>query len=96
MKNNQHRTSDQTTDLSAARDVHGEAHPQVQVERQRLINETLASDLTGMSVAWFQRKRWSGDGPPYRKIGSAVRYQLGELLDWFAGCRRVNSSESME
>lgn len=56
---------------------------------ERLIDELGAAEVTGMSVAWFQRKRWSGGGPPFRKIGASVRYQVGELLQWFACLRQA-------
>ena len=48
----------------------------------RLITEKEASKITGLSVAWFQRKRWSGGGPQWVKLDHAVRYWEAELLDW--------------
>ncbi len=45
--------------------------------------EKEAAAIYGYSVAWFQRKRWEGSGPPYRKIGRAVRYPSDELVTWF-------------
>lgn len=60
--------------------------------RLRLLGEKDASSLTGLSVHWFRRKRWAGDGPPFRKIGSRCLYQAGELLDWFDQYRQVNTS----
>ena len=45
----------------------------------RLISEKEAAKITGLSVAWFQRKRWAGGGPPFVKIGRAVRYRETDL-----------------
>ena len=59
----------------------------------RLITEKEASKITGLSVAWFQRKRWSGGGPQYVKLDHAVRYWETELLDWFRARSRNNTSE---
>jgi len=59
----------------------------------RLITEKEASKITGLSVAWFQRKRWSGGGPPYVKLDHAVRYWETELFDWFRVRRIDNGSE---
>lgn len=45
-----------------------------------------AARLTKMSRAWFERKRWEGEGPPYYRAGRAVRYIRSELLTWWK-CR---------
>lgn len=44
--------------------------------------EKEAARLVGFSTFWFQRKRAEGTGPPYRKIGSSVRYPADKLLLW--------------
>jgi predicted DNA-binding transcriptional regulator AlpA len=49
---------------------------------ERLITEKEASSLTSLSVAWFQRKRWEGGGPPFIKFEHAVRYRESELAAW--------------
>ena len=50
----------------------------------KFINTKEASKITGMSEAWFERKRWLKEGPPMYKIGKkSVRYKLSELLSWF-------------
>jgi predicted DNA-binding transcriptional regulator AlpA len=59
---------------------------------KRYINEAEAARLTGMSKHWFQRARWAGDGPPYVKLGHAVRYEVTALMGWFD--RRTKSSTS--
>ncbi len=46
------------------------------------LTEKQASELSGYSVYWFQRKRWSGGGPPYRKIGKSVRYPEDRFQQW--------------
>ena len=49
----------------------------------RHLTEKEAAAIYGLSVYWFQRKRWAGHGPPYRKFGRAVRYPLDELVHYF-------------
>ena len=50
--------------------------------------EKVASDLSGLSIKWFQAKRHKGaigggpPGPPYYKIGKAVRYPRLQFLAW--------------
>jgi predicted DNA-binding transcriptional regulator AlpA len=73
----------------------------------RLISEKEAAQITGLSVAWFQRKRWAGGGPPYVKIGRCVRYRETDLvayIDARAGylstsdvtCRRIAQAPSSD
>ena len=50
-----------------------------------LLTTREAAAFTKMSVAWFERKRYEGEGgPPYRKRGRSVRYLKSELLAWWA------------
>jgi predicted DNA-binding transcriptional regulator AlpA len=60
--------------------------------RTRYLDEKSAADLYGLSRAWFQRKRWEGGGPPYRKIGHAVRYPEDTLRAWFESHRLQKST----
>jgi predicted DNA-binding transcriptional regulator AlpA len=48
----------------------------------RLLTEKEAAQITGLSVAWFQRKRWEGGGPPFIKLDHAVRYRQADLFAW--------------
>lgn len=50
---------------------------------QQHLTEQEAARLYGYSRSWFQHKRVYGGGPPYRKIGHAVRYPADELEKWF-------------
>jgi predicted DNA-binding transcriptional regulator AlpA len=60
------------------------------------ITETEASRITGMSVAWFQRMRWSGGGIPYAKLGRAVRYKQSDVLLWMDSRKRASTSDMGE
>lgn len=48
-----------------------------------LLTTEEAARLTKMSMAWFERKRWEGLGPPYYRRGRTVRYVKQELLEWW-------------
>lgn len=48
----------------------------------RLLSSIEVADIIGKSTAWLARKRWEGDGIPYRKIGRHVRYQESVVLEW--------------
>ena len=59
----------------------------------RWIDEKEASAITGMSLAWFQRARWAGNGIPYVKISRAVRYKLADILQWMNDRRITSTSQ---
>ncbi len=63
----------------------------------RHLTEKQAAFLTGYSVYWFQRMRWQGGGPPYRKIGRSVRYPEDQLLKWLESHRlRTSTSDDRQ
>src|SRR5690242_2899075 len=46
------------------------------------LTERAVAELCGLSVGTVRRWRLFRQGPPYRKLGSAVRYSRAELLAW--------------
>lgn len=63
-------------------------------ETYRLLTESEAAEITGYSRSWFQRKRWEGGGPPFRKIGHSIRYPQNELISWIENhALRLSTSE---
>jgi predicted DNA-binding transcriptional regulator AlpA len=52
-----------------------------------------ASRLTGLSPAWFERSRWAGGGPPFVKLGAAVRYPVDELHAWMRARIRTSTTD---
>jgi len=53
-------------------------------KRKILHDQKAAADILDKSVAWMERARWAGNGPPYFKIGRAVRYEEDALYAWIA------------
>lgn len=51
-----------------------------------------AAEYVGVSVPTLNRWRVQGDGPPYVKIGSRVRYRRADLDAWLS--QRIVSSTS--
>lgn len=64
-------------------------------DEQKYVDEAFAATVTGMSPAWFQRSRWLGNGPPYVKVGRAVRYRLDELIAWFENRKRISTTSTV-
>lgn len=52
-----------------------------------------AARYTGLSRQWFEQARHKGDGPPYIKLGRAVRYKRSELDAWLLARSRRHTAE---
>jgi predicted DNA-binding transcriptional regulator AlpA len=61
---------------------------------QRLFTAKEAAKFLRLSVSWLAKARMRGDGPPYVKLGRAVRYGEGGLSDWLKSRARSSTSES--
>lgn len=61
-----------------------------------LINEKAAAEKIGLSVHWLRRKRWSGGGIPFIKVGDggAVRYRQEDIEAYIQGRLRKSTSDS--
>jgi predicted DNA-binding transcriptional regulator AlpA len=46
-------------------------------------------DLTGLSRSSLAKKRCDGSGPPYFKIGRAVKYDQADVQSWILSRRRT-------
>ncbi len=64
--------------------------------QKRFVSDKEAAAVFGLSRSWFQRARWRGDGPPFIKIGAAVRYDLDTLQGWFASRSATSTSQAVE
>lgn len=49
---------------------------------EHLLTERDLAALTGLSVATVRRWRTMHHGPPYLKIGAAVRYRPRDVVAW--------------
>ena len=45
-----------------------------------------------LSVSWLAKRRLAGDGPPYSKLGGAVRYDEVKLRKWVTSQLRTSTS----
>jgi hypothetical protein len=44
-------------------------------------------------VSWLAKKRMTGDGPPFLKIGGKIRYRRSGLEAWLTGCERTSTAQ---
>jgi hypothetical protein len=59
---------------------------------QKLLNSVAAGQFLDLSAHTLAKKRMTGDGPRFIKLGAAVRYDLKDLQEYVA--RRVRLSTS--
>ena len=52
-----------------------------------------AADLLGLSYSYMRQLRLVGGGCKFSKFGRAVRYRLGDLLEWAAAKSAASTSE---
>lgn len=62
----------------------------------RLVAENEAAEHLGLSKRTLQKWRVTGGGPPYSKLGTAVRYDLADLDAYLAARRRESTSDTGE
>jgi predicted DNA-binding transcriptional regulator AlpA len=58
-----------------------------------LLNTNQAAERCNLSPRTFEKYRVTGGGPPYIRLGSAVRYRLEDLDAWIAANRRRTTSD---
>lgn len=58
------------------------------------VDEVVAATITGISVSSLQKMRVRGDGPPYAKLGSRVRYRVSDLETYVANSVIRSTSEA--
>jgi predicted DNA-binding transcriptional regulator AlpA len=58
-----------------------------------LLTPKEASKLLKVSLSWLAKARMRGDGPPYIRVGRAIRYAEAALLQWMKSRQRLSTSE---
>lgn len=51
---------------------------------EALLTEREVSEQTNLSVLTLQKWRWLNTGPPWLKLGGAVRYKRSDVDAWLA------------
>ena len=57
-----------------------------------LLTPKQAARYLNLSVSWLAKRRLAGDGPPYIKLGGAIRYAEASLQQWMKGQQRISTS----
>ena len=59
-----------------------------------LLTPKEAAKVLKVSASWLAKARMRGDGPPFIKIGRAIRYSEIALLQWMKFQERMSTSEA--
>jgi hypothetical protein len=62
-------------------------------DEELLDTRDLQSRKAGSS-SFYEKKRLTGDGPPYFKIGRKVIYRWGDVRAWLEQYRRTSTSQT--
>jgi predicted DNA-binding transcriptional regulator AlpA len=57
-----------------------------------LLTPKQAARYLNLSDSWLAKRRVAGDGPPYIKLGGAVRYAEASLQRWMKDQQRTSTS----
>lgn len=60
-----------------------------------LLTPSQVATLCGLSRSTLAKRRLQGVGPPFVKIGAAVRYPEAELMAWMDGHPRYTSTAAV-
>jgi predicted DNA-binding transcriptional regulator AlpA len=70
------------------------AEPPLESEcREPLLTPKDAAKFLRVSQSWLAKARMRGDGPPYVKLGRAIRYSEGALMQWMKSRLRLSTSD---
>jgi predicted DNA-binding transcriptional regulator AlpA len=59
---------------------------------QIILTPKQAAAVLNLSTSWLAKQRLKGGGPPYIKMGGAVRYSAAVLQEWMKGKQRLSTS----
>jgi excisionase family DNA binding protein len=58
-----------------------------------MLSTEQAAEYCGVSPRTLEKRRSSGGGPVFVKLGGSVRYKVEDLEAWIAGGRRRSTSD---
>lgn len=62
-------------------------------DSERLLTPKEAAHFLRLSHSWLAKSRMHADGPPFVKLGRAVRYRETDLVRWLRSRARLSTSE---
>ena len=62
--------------------------------KNELLNPPSAAVYLAVAISSLAKWRVTGEGPPFIKIGSSVRYRTADLETWIEGRRVFSTAEA--
>jgi predicted DNA-binding transcriptional regulator AlpA len=62
----------------------------------KLLTASAVSEIVGLAPATLAKRRLSGDGPHFIKLGSRVLYPMSEVQAWIDAQPRFESTSALE
>jgi len=59
----------------------------------KFLTPSEVASLYQVSLSWLAKRRMTGDGPPFVKVGRSVRYTEAGALQWAKSRQRLSTSE---
>lgn len=76
------------------------AHPAFNENRayrdEEFVRVEVAAGICLRSISYLNKKRCTGDGPPFMKIGGSVFYEVGQLRSWMRAHSRRSTSDQVQ
>jgi hypothetical protein len=64
------------------------------LQKDQYVPEEIAARLLHLSPRTLRNWRVTGDGPKFKRISKrAIRYRVGDLIDWAEGKTRKSTSD---
>ena len=58
-----------------------------------LMKEDEVANYLGLSKSYLRKGRHHGNGPSYRKLGTAIRYRPEDVEAWLEECKRESTEK---
>lgn len=63
---------------------------------EAFFNQKIMALVLGFSEAWFEQKRFKGEGIPFRKVGHKCLYQKRDVLNWINQHQVITSTSEYD
>jgi len=66
------------------------------MDKDEYVDVRRLAEITGISASTWNKRRLTGDTPPFSKIGKSVRYHVPTVREWMEGraCRSTSESSA--
>ncbi|MDG2571243.1 hypothetical protein P7L87_27190 [Vibrio parahaemolyticus] len=63
------------------------------MDKDEFVDVRRLAEITGISASTWNKRRLTGDTPPFSKVGKSVRYHVPTVRDWMTDRARTSTSD---